>query len=543
MKKIFTAFLAAVLAVSMFAGCKPRVPSGQVVDPNKTQIYFSVFNGGYGNQWAVDAAEKYNATDAEYEIIVRPNKDEWYTVNAALEAGTSTVDIYLNTPDFFLGEARGWFEDLSDVYNAVPEGEDESIKDKIRDRDAEYFESVYNMDGKYYGLPFVDSFSGFVYDHEIFLEKGYLIGRDGNCIASPDQPLSLGRDGEEGTFDDGHPKNMAEYDKMVEKISRDMKVYLWASKFPYYLNPLFESIVAEYNGEDAYFLNYTLSGTYTEPGTTTPITIKPEEGYEVYRMGGRLIAAEFFDNYLTDPEYAHPEAVSGGDSHTDAQRSFVYGNAFGGLAGTQAAFLYEGTWWENEARANFNSLSSSGNADYTYGTRDYRMMMLPLFDDKQEENGFYGVNQDCMSIFVVKQTDEKKLASIKKFLITLYSDESLAHFTATTGGMLPFEYELGKEDLAGLTVFTQNNWEMYNSDNFHVLRPKLNDYLSRTAYNAAQSGDVKVAMTTSYFNNKVYSYLTDVMQKGDGLTTIGTAQEYYDNAYTYYKNNWSKVAI
>ena len=84
---------------------------------------------------------------------------------------------------------------------------------------------------------------------------------------------------------------------------------------------------------------------------------------------------------------------------------------------------------------------------------------------------------------------------------------------------------------------------MYNSDNFHVLRPKLNDYLSRTAYNAAQSGDVKVAMTTSFFNNKVYSYLTDVMQKGDGLTTIGTAQEYYDNAYTYYKNNWSKVAI
>lgn len=71
MKKIFTAFLAAVLAVSMFAGCKPRVPSGQVIDPNKTQIYFSVFNGGYGNQWAVDAAEKYNATDAEYEIIVR----------------------------------------------------------------------------------------------------------------------------------------------------------------------------------------------------------------------------------------------------------------------------------------------------------------------------------------------------------------------------------------------------------------------------------------------------------------------------------------
>ena len=40
-------------------------------------------------------------------------------------------------------------------------------------------------------------------------------------------------------------------------------------------------------------------------------------------------------------------------------------------------------------------------------------------------------------------------------------------------------------------------------------------------------------------------------QAGDAFALVndtvigadGTAQEYYDNAYTYYKNNWSKVAI
>lgn len=545
MKKLLTLCISAILAVSMFAGCTPRQPSegGQVIDPDKTQIYFNVFNGGYGSQWAIDAAVAYNATDPEYEIIVRPNKDEWYTIDAALEAGTSSVDIYLNNPDFFKGDSRGWFEDLSDVWNATPEGESQSIKDKIRDRDAEYFEKIYNIDGKYYGLPFVDSFSGFVYDHEIFLEKGFLIGADGNCITSPDQALSVGRDGEEGTFDDGHPKNMEEYQKMVAKINQTMKTYLWASKFPYYLTPLFESIIAEYNGEDAYLLNYTLDGIYIEPGTTEEITIRPEEGYEVYKMSGRLVALEFFDDWLTSATYGHPDAINGGASHTDAQRSYVYGNAFSGLAGTQAAFLYEGTWWENEARANFNSLESNGNVEYAYGTRDYRFMMLPLFDDKQIDNGYYAVNQDCMSIFVTKQSDPKKLESIKKFLITLFSDENLVAFTTATGGLMPYEYEIEGDDLSKLTKFAQNNWKMYNSDNFHVLRPKLNVYLSQTAYSAASAGDVLVAINTTYFNNRTYSYPTDIMQKGDGLTPIGTAQEYFDNAYNYYRTNWSKVGI
>lgn len=544
MKKILTVCLAVLLTAGTFAGCRPTVPNGgQTIDPNKTQIYFSVWNGGYGSQWAIDAAQAYNATDAEYEVIVKPNKDEWYSIEAALDAGTSSVDIYLNNPDYIKADAMGWFEDLSGVYESTPAGEERTVGEKIKERDKDYFNQIFSVDGKKYGIPFSDGFSGFVYDHEIFLQKGYLIGEDGNCITSPDQPLSVGRDGVAGTFDDGHPKNMAEYDKMVTKISREMKVYLWASKFPYYVLPIFDSIVAEYNGEDAYFINYTLSGTYTEPGTTTPVTVTPGKGYEVYKMSGRKIALDFYDNYLTNPDYYHPEAMAGVASHTDAQKSFVYGNAFSGLAGTQAAFLYEGMWWENEARANFNSLSGSGNADYAYGTRDYRMMMLPLFDDKQQDTGYYAATFDMMSLCVTKQTDAKKLESIKKFLTFLHSDENLVAYTATTGGVRPFEYEIGKEELSGLTKFAQNNWKMYNSENFHVVRYNVNYLMSDTAYNAARVGDLKVAMSTTYFNNKEYAYPTDVMAKGDGLTTIGNAQQYFDNAYQYYKNNWDKVEI
>lgn len=545
MKKFLTLCISAILAVSMFAGCKPpTTEGGQVIDPNKTQIYFSVWNGGYGSQWAIDAAEAYNATDSEYEVIIRPNKDEWYTIDAALDAGTSTVDIYLNNGDYIKGDALGWFEDLSDVYDTKPAGEDETIRQKLRDRDAEYFSEIYNVNGKDYALPFADGFSGFVYDHDIFLEKGYLIGEDGNCITSPDQTLSVGRDGEAGTFDDGHPKDMEEYDKMIQKISRDMKVYLWASKFPYYVLPLFDSIIAEYNGEDAYLLNYTLDGTYTEPGTMEEITIRPEEGYEVYKMSGRKVALDFIDNYLTNATYAHSEAINGSASHTDAQRTYVYGSAFSGMTGTdQSAFLFEGIWWEHEARANFNSLETGGNVEYAYGNRDYRMMMLPLFDDKQEDTGYYAGSFDSMSIFVTKQSDANKLAAIKRFLVSLYSEEQMIAYTTSTGGMLPFEYEIDEGSLSGLTKFAQNNWKMYNSDNFHIVRYSLNYLLSDTAYNAARVGDVKVAISTSYFNNREVAYPTDIMKKGAGINTIGTAQEYFDNAYNYYKANWDKVEL
>ena len=42
MKKLLCAFLAAVVACTAFVGCK-RDPQGEEIDPNRTQLYVSVY--------------------------------------------------------------------------------------------------------------------------------------------------------------------------------------------------------------------------------------------------------------------------------------------------------------------------------------------------------------------------------------------------------------------------------------------------------------------------------------------------------------------
>ena len=55
MKKLLCAFLAAVVACTAFVGCK-RDPQGEEIDPNRTQIYVALYNGGLGRDW-LDAAD------------------------------------------------------------------------------------------------------------------------------------------------------------------------------------------------------------------------------------------------------------------------------------------------------------------------------------------------------------------------------------------------------------------------------------------------------------------------------------------------------
>ena len=52
--------------------------------------------------------------------------------------------------------------------------------------------------------------NGFVYDHEIFYNKGYLFTQaDG-------ETLTVGKDGKAGTYDDGQPTTIAEWDIMIQ---------------------------------------------------------------------------------------------------------------------------------------------------------------------------------------------------------------------------------------------------------------------------------------------------------------------------------------
>ena len=140
----------------------------QVIDKSKKQILFSVFNGGYGYEWAIRHAKAWNATNEEYEVIVSPNKDEWYSIAANLAAGTCQYDIMQNTPAT-TEYALGYLENLNDILNSPADGETNTLYQKsyVQSR----IDSALSYNGECFALPMFDGVSGFVYDHEIFLDK------------------------------------------------------------------------------------------------------------------------------------------------------------------------------------------------------------------------------------------------------------------------------------------------------------------------------------------------------------------------------------
>ena len=105
-KKGFTFILAVVAAIASttaLAGCGPR---GEAIDPTKTQIHVSNYNGGWGTDWLYAAKDRFTELVKEIsfedgktgvQIHVNPNRDE---VGTNIQAGTDNIyfsqDIRLN---------------------------------------------------------------------------------------------------------------------------------------------------------------------------------------------------------------------------------------------------------------------------------------------------------------------------------------------------------------------------------------------------------------------------------------------------------------
>lgn len=542
LKSKLSVVMAMLLIVASATGCSSS--SGtinsssddftQEIDKNKTQITMSIFNGGYGYAWAVNKAKDWSDNNDKYQVIVAPNKDEWYTFSSNLEAGTCQYDIIQNTPDS-QAYALGYLEDLRDVLDTPAQGEQVSLKDKVFAQEKlDMF--TYSVDQGIYALPLFEGVSGFIYDHEIFLQKKFLIGRDGQLIGSVNEPLSLGRDGIEGTLDDGHPVNMTEYKLMVNAIKDSgMYTYLWSGKFSYYTQPLLYQLFYDYIGKDAAINVFMgLNGSYTNPKTGEVLNITQENGYEAYKMAGYQESLQWIDDYLANPIYYHPQSAKYSTGHTDAQKVFVYGNAFNGAtADKQVAFIYEGNWWENEARANFNSLTERGYIEYSYGTRDYRMMTPPALDEYGVYEDIPLVSFDYLGLCVKKQNDQNKLAAIKDFLAYLYSEESLVDIAVATGGLIPYEIDFDETDYAKMTKFAQNMNLLYRADNAYSLNVKVSGHknlIKRYQYAIVDS-------TSSNYG----ACPIDFFLRGPGLVKKVDASVGYNNLLAYLQNNWGKI--
>lgn len=532
-KKLLSIILIGLALVMGLSACT----FGEVKKPtssDKKQIVISIYNGGHGTEWMDGAIAEFEKDYPEYEIQPERRKRTVAEIEDLIAIGTQ-ADAYISgVADFHREIYRGNLEDLSDILDMKVDGTDMTIGGKMND--LELWKKVASKDGEgLYMLPYDESVLGFNYDHEKFVEYGLMIEAQNTAQVKADLTeqgityeveendykaeeslklifksstgrtnyndgdiiLRAGKDGKYGTYDDGQPITMAEWNNMFNVLKGIGKAVIYSGQVLDYTTDIFNAVFAQYDGLNAWDTFMSYEGSYTFEGNSQPTTITLNDGYKVFGMTGIKKATEFLYTYLNNTEYAHESCFMSEESHTDAQGKFVIGSAKTSATSPFTGLLVDGVWWENEARKVFTDLSSGTrpNNDYKYGERDYRIMLLPQLDGQKgidgEGNGSVLSARSTGSVIVPKNLDADILEKTKIFISYTLKDTSLRSFTVKSGSVRPYNYTLTEEDRAQMTSYALNAYDIYNDKaNIGIVRPLLDRYVTAVPYKTSKGFNV-----------------------------------------------------
>lgn len=547
-KRILIGLPIFALLTTSLVGC------GGKSEEDKTKVNLSVatLDKGIGTTWLTNAAamfEELYKDSTEFQagrVGVKINVagstqyDGSYVQNSTL-----TKDIYFTEgiPYRELVQKGGKFLDISDVVTEklTTYDDNRSVEDKLDKGMKDYLQ----VDGKYYGIPFYDSFYGMVYDVSLWKEKGLYLSKTGSFVRA-NGDLSLGCDGIAGTMDDGLPSTYEEYQKLIKKL-RDFSIipFIFSTNGIEYTANYLYNVLADYEGLDNMTLTTTLNGTakdlvaengleLNEDGSVKSVTYKKDKdsdsvkitndnGYELTRQVGKYQALHFLgdilmssaSNYRIDP------------THTTAQTSFVYGKQNG--SGKTVGMIIEGSWWENEAS---NTIK---NYEQTYGERsDYAIMPIPFADEaKAEACGRRHTYLSLSQSFGVVSSSCKNVKLAKEFMKFLHSDKMLSKFTADTSITRPLNYEISEADQAHLSTYAKSLIDLKkNADIFYpytsnqFMMDNMNHF---TAFNF---------MWNTRVDGKYYKHPCMYFGVKDNASPL----KYFDGQYDYFEQQWKAMS-
>lgn len=467
MKKLFRlltcslAVIISVTALSSMIGCGKKIENGAIYDdPKVPNIYYYYYEGDGDKNWLFDAAIEFNKTITDYEIIPFGTLSEEYALNLSANGGDANI-MTLTHPDItsFIDDKD--IVDLSDILEKDVDGNGVKLKDKFNDINALKAQYSSKTNKGLYGVPLSYSPQHLIFDFDLFKSQGWLIyQKDGNGAPLRDSEgnliLSLGHDGVAGTYDDGQPINITEWEEMLEriKVATNTKAFIYTTKYPFYIEPIVSSLIAQYGGYDEYVSIFSGYGSYKDSnGNNVDVTI--ENGYDMYNAPSILKAMEFMKNYLINKEYVHDRCWdTTGFTHDDAMKTFVTGYR---EEIQQAAFLVEGNGFETTLKYYFDQLESVGDEGRGYGDREYRYMLLPHFGD---ETVSYLCSQSIGTVVVSADSNARKVELSKEFVAYTLQDKYLQQYTLDNGDVRPLKYSLTQEQKSQLTPFQKNAIEM-----------------------------------------------------------------------------------
>ncbi|MBO5480796.1 MAG: hypothetical protein J6A63_06390 [Clostridia bacterium] len=590
--KLTALLVCAAMAGSMLAACGGGnesssdlgglTPDSSITDEQRekhTVLSLGIFNGGVGYEWTKKVAAEFEKEFAEVSfeegktgvvVDINPQKDAFSVdgMRSAIKQGIDAEDIYyscynvskdfardgtsLNITDWVTEDAYKADRTFADweLVNGkvVYTNATSSIQDKMYDvhKEGHYLDEsdltvgAEVLPSGYYSLPFEDSLTGFVYDHDLFEEEGWLIYDGPN----------------------GLPKTEEDFFDLLDTIyDANMIPFTYAANdaYDYFSRGLTQAFLAQYEGYENAELDYTYDGEYVFDADTAAIineneegalsalvddglaefkptdgsykvTITPETAWVLIYQPGKAKYVEFMRRVIST-KYIDPATIEGTYTFRDAQKNFVW--SWEGLGNQKRiAMLYEGEWWENEARTFF--------AAAEYGQRDFRFMPLPTFEgQKNHDEQSIGNYSKGVDLFVSSKTKIPEVCRL--WLQFAHSEESLETFTMQTGLTRFFDYDLSDAQYNQLTKFAQNVYDIKKTDKTGIV--------IHTARHLTQNHEFYDAMKMGGFGSDLYSTIDGKEHKkmlvrtffeNPGTTKVNiTSEQYINGMYKYYtKAKW-----
>ncbi len=478
MRKSASRILCAALAVctvGSFVGCKRDKSSttyDEKIDTNKTQLYVSNYDGGVGSEWLTNVEARFEAAYANtsfeegktgVQIMVRNHKTKAGGLNPTLEE-----------QEVYFGEAVPYYDfvtsgnmlDITDVVQRVLAQDGVSL---TADMDA-----AIKLENKYYGLPHYEVFGGVTYNQDVFDEYQLYIAKDGSYVSAAGD-LSVGPDGAANTSDDGLPATIKEFLALCEYMNTTAQVtpFILTGEYAhYYAAFLLDALLGAYGGKDALLASMTGEGvldsvTEIVEDSTSPLglraTVQKDKAVEnigdMFNQPGKLYALGVLKELL-DNGYFDVDGLKSTETHLDAQEDYI-NSAY---ESRPIAMLIEGSWWENEASAAFDSLVARQGADASAKNSHYSFMPLPTKLDENDTNdnttpAYYAAYN--VFAFIKGNIAAEKVELAKEFLYFCYTAEELEAFTAETGIARGLQYSISDETKNGLSTLAQSTWDIH----------------------------------------------------------------------------------
>lgn len=572
LKKVLIGAFALVFALMPMSACTRAV--GEKIDSTKSQLYVANHYAGLRDFWTQAVVDRF--TEAYKDVSFEEGKKG---VQVFIENGSYNGFQYMDqlvsdsNEVFFIENvmyydfvARDLFLDITDVVTeplvdcsaeADIFSETRSIEDKLAGMDNGIREFYRTDDNKYYALPFYEAYHCISYDIDLFEEKGFYFAK-GGCPSEYSAftqnhnenkasgkftsykyvgdmgDRSAGPDGLYGTEDDGLPATYAEFFVLCEKMSSSNVRPITFYGNSDYLNGTATALWTDYEGKDKMRSNFTFEGKDMDIVTSfdedkpvvTKTDITPENAYLLYNQEGRYYALDFLHT-LIEKEYYDGDAFMETHDHVCTQTDYLYGRF--SPAKRRIAMVAEGTWWQNEAKQIFDTLTEEYGAQASANNRRFGVLPFPKADESKigEEQTYLLTKQTAC--FINKTIAPEKIKLAKEFVKFCHTDESLVEFMQIANMPKPFQFDMSEKQLEKCTSYGRDIYAAHNSGNVvfsasksPVYRYTPQKFMEVNAWNSVlNNGYPASAISTTYKNNKSVTAREyfDGLLKGDHTQT------------------------